>query len=47
MSKTPSGIKQIALKAGVHVSTVSRALNPQTRTMVSQESGDAHPPDSQ
>src|SRR5882757_1879576 len=37
MSKTPSGIKQIALKAGVHVSTVSRALNPQTRTMVSQE----------
>jgi LacI family transcriptional regulator len=37
MSKPPSGIKQIALKAGVHVSTVSRALNPQTRTMVSQE----------
>jgi LacI family transcriptional regulator len=37
MSKPPSGIKQIAQKAGVHVSTVSRALNPQTRTMVSQE----------
>src|SRR5260370_16569961 len=37
MSKTPSGIKQIAQRAGVHVSTVSRALNPQTRTMVSQE----------
>src|SRR5258708_28794649 len=37
MSKSPSGIKQIAKRAGVHVSTVSRALNPQTRTMVSQE----------
>src|SRR6202158_5623630 len=37
MSKLPSGIKQIAKRAGVHVSTVSRALNPQTRTMVSQE----------
>src|ERR1700719_46718 len=37
MSKAPSGIKQIAQRAGVHVSTVSRALNPQTRTMVSQE----------
>lgn len=37
MSKPPSGIKQIAQKAGVHVSTVSRALNPHTRTMVSQE----------
>src|SRR6195256_4941294 len=37
MSKPPSGIKQIAQRAGVHVSTVSRALNPQTRTMVSQE----------
>jgi LacI family transcriptional regulator, galactose operon repressor len=37
MGKPPSGIKQIAQKAGVHVSTVSRALNPQTRTMVSQE----------
>jgi LacI family transcriptional regulator len=37
MSKPLSGIKQIAQKAGVHSSTVSRALNPQTRTMVSQE----------
>jgi LacI family transcriptional regulator len=37
MSKPLSGIKQIAQRAGVHVSTVSRALNPQTRTMVSQE----------
>src|SRR5258708_220859 len=37
MKKSPSGIKQIAQRAGVHVSTVSRALNPQTRTMVSQE----------
>ena len=37
MRKPASGIKQIAQKAGVHVSTVSRALNPQTRTMVSHE----------
>jgi LacI family transcriptional regulator len=37
MTKPPSGIKQIAQRAGVHLSTVSRALNPQTRTMVSQE----------
>jgi LacI family transcriptional regulator len=37
MRKPLSGIRQIAQKAGVHVSTVSRALNPQTRTMVSQE----------
>jgi LacI family transcriptional regulator len=37
MGKPLSGIKQIAQRAGVHVSTVSRALNPQTRTMVSQE----------
>jgi LacI family transcriptional regulator len=37
MSKPLSGIKQIAQRAGVHVSTVSRALNPQTRAMVSQE----------
>jgi LacI family transcriptional regulator len=37
MRKPPPGIKQIAAKAGVHVSTVSRALNPHTRTMVSQE----------
>lgn len=37
MGKPLSGIKQIAQRAGVHVSTVSRVLNPQTRTMVSQE----------
>jgi LacI family transcriptional regulator len=37
MNNRPSGIKQIAKKARVHVSTVSRALNPQTRTMVSQD----------
>jgi LacI family transcriptional regulator len=37
MSKPLSGIKQIAQRAGVHISTVSRALNPQTRTMVSQD----------
>src|SRR3984885_3351738 len=37
MNKPLSGIKQIAQRAGVHVSTVSRALNPQTRTMGSQE----------
>jgi len=37
MSKPLSGIRLIAQRAGVNVSTVSRALNPQTRTMVSQE----------
>src|SRR3982074_773291 len=37
MTKPPSGIKQIAQRAGVHVPTVWRALHPQTRTMVSQE----------
>ena len=37
MTKPLSGIRQIAQRAGVHVSTVSRVLNPQTRTMVSAE----------
>src|SRR5258708_11861797 len=37
LRKGPSGMKQIAQRGGVHGSTVSRALNPQTRTMVSQE----------
>jgi LacI family transcriptional regulator len=36
MSKQLSGIKQIAERAGVHASTVSRVLNPHTRAMVSQ-----------
>jgi LacI family transcriptional regulator len=35
MRKTASGIKEIAKRAGVHHSTVSRVLNPQTRTLVS------------
>jgi LacI family transcriptional regulator len=37
MTKPLSGIRLIAQRAGVHVSTVSRALNPQTRTMLSHE----------
>jgi LacI family transcriptional regulator len=37
MKKPLSGIRLIAQRAGVHVSTVSRALNPQTRTMLSHE----------
>ena len=36
MTKSFSGIKQIAQRAGVHPSTVSRVLNPQTRAMVSE-----------
>src|SRR5947207_9521043 len=35
MRKNPSGIKEIARRAGVHHSTVSRVLNPQTRSLVS------------
>jgi LacI family transcriptional regulator len=35
MRRTTSGIKEIAERAGVHHSTVSRVLNPQTRTLVS------------
>jgi LacI family transcriptional regulator len=35
MRKAVSGIKEIAKRAGVHPSTVSRVLNPQTRTLVS------------
>src|SRR5438552_10586942 len=35
MRKAGSGIKEIAKRAGVHLSTVSRVLNPQTRTLVS------------
>ncbi len=37
MAKQLSGIRLIAHRAGVHWSTVSRVLNPQTRTMVSSE----------
>src|ERR1700716_3968365 len=37
MRKTVSGIKEIAKRAGVHPSTVSRVLNPQTRTLVSAQ----------
>src|SRR5260370_33932023 len=37
MRKTASGIKEIAKRAGVHASTVSRVLNPQTRTLVSEK----------
>jgi LacI family transcriptional regulator len=37
MNKPLTGIRQIAQRAGVHISTVSRVLNPQTRSMVSQE----------
>ncbi|MGA2190679.1 MAG: LacI family DNA-binding transcriptional regulator [Steroidobacteraceae bacterium] len=37
MTKPLSGIRLIAQRAGVHVSTVSRALNPQTRTRLSHE----------
>jgi len=36
MNKT-IGIKDVAKSAGVHASTVSRVLNPKTRTMVSRE----------
>src|SRR5437764_1304797 len=35
MRKNPSGIKEIARRAGVHHSTVSRVLNAQTRSLVS------------
>jgi LacI family transcriptional regulator len=35
MRKSASGIKEIAKRAGVHHSTVSRVLNPQTRALVS------------
>src|SRR2546430_5405400 len=35
MRKNPSGIKEIARRAGVHHSTISRVLNPQTRSLVS------------
>lgn len=35
MRKNASGIKEIARRAGVHHSTVSRVLNPQTRALVS------------
>ena len=37
MTKPLSGIKQIAERAGVHASTVSRVLNPHTRALVSDE----------
>jgi len=37
MTKPLSGIRLIAHRAGVHVSTVSRALNPQTRSRLSHE----------
>jgi LacI family transcriptional regulator len=37
MTKPLSGIKQIAQRAGVHASTVSRVLNPRTRALVSDE----------
>lgn len=37
MRKSASGIKEIAQRAGVHYSTVSRVLNPQTRTLVSEK----------
>lgn len=37
MAKPLSGIKQIAQRAGVHASTVSRVLNPRTRALVSDE----------
>jgi LacI family transcriptional regulator len=40
MRKGPSGIKEIAQRAGVHYSTVSRVLNPQTRTLVSEKVAD-------
>jgi len=35
MRNNPYGIKEIARRAGVHHSTVSRVLNPQTRSLVS------------
>ena len=35
MRKNSFGIKHIAARAGVHHSTVSRVLNPQTRVLVS------------
>ena len=37
MIKRLTGIRLIAQRAGVHVSTVSRALNPKTRTRLSHE----------
>ncbi len=37
MTKSLTGIRLIAQRAGVHVSTVSRALNPKTRTRLSHE----------
>jgi LacI family transcriptional regulator len=37
VKKPLSGIRLIAQRAGVHVSTVSRALNPQTRTRLSHD----------
>jgi LacI family transcriptional regulator len=37
MTKRLTGIRLIAQRAGVHVSTVSRALNPKTRTRLSHE----------
>jgi LacI family transcriptional regulator len=37
MRRPRATIRQVAEAAGVHASTVSRALNPETRTMVSEE----------
>lgn len=37
MAKRPVTLRDVALKAGVHSSTVSRVLNPKTRDMVSRE----------
>ncbi|HJO87006.1 MAG TPA: LacI family DNA-binding transcriptional regulator, partial [Rhodospirillales bacterium] len=37
MSKTRVTLKDVANKVGVHSSTVSRVLNPETRKMVTEE----------